>query len=247
MRGMARAQREDVRVVVLIAEDADAAWDIPFLRARFPNAQVVVATEVDDPDRAFDMVRWGAFNVVVGAADLWENIVKAVGEEERPYPVLLKVSRPQRKWGFMSMSFDSARPDNDDYGLGVKPTMRRLQLELNRIDEIVREPGAPVLEAMIRKTITECPALVANISSYNFNTGYEIGLARGLGKTIILLRRRGSSEPVPAMIRDLVYIEYASMVELSLRLFFGLGGTRADLHKRPKSWMADWGNGEVKE
>jgi len=59
---------------------------------------------------------------------------------------------------------------------------------------------------------------------------YEIGYAEGLGKGIILLWRTGS-QPIPALLKGLRYVEYSTKVELAMKLFFGLGGTQTDLYR----------------
>ena len=102
-----------------------------------------------------------------------------------------------------------------------------LRLELRRLDEI--DPAPLDLREAVRAAIAEREVLVAQVSSTTANTMYEVGYADALKKKkIIFLWRRGST-PVPALIAGFRHVEYSTMTELAMKLFFGLGGTRADL------------------
>ena len=232
-----------VRVIVLsLAEGADAPWEMWVLRGGFPHARIVVVLDLDDPERAFDMLRQGAFNAITETADLWAMITQAASGQERPYGMLLNVSRPQPEWGFMSMTYDPRDENHNDYWLAIKPTVLRLQLGLHRIDELSIRARDPELQAQIIEVISKRPVFIAQLSSYTPNTAWEIGVACDQNKTIIPLRRRTSTEPIPAVLKGLTRIEYSSRTELAMRLFFGLGGTMSNLYRCPKSWLASWDN-----
>ena len=226
-----RATADTVQFVVLaLTGGGDPPADLPLLQGAFPQAPLIVELEDDAPEVGFEMVRLGAFVAVAPditrTKQLWDIITKAMGGG-RPYPPIVPVNRPDDEWGFMSMTFNPGDQNHNDYFLAVSPVMKYLALGLHRLDEIPYS-GPPELRSRIKNGISGRPVLVAQISSHTPNTMYEIGLADAQDKTIIPLRRT-DGDPLPAVLQGIVYVEYSTMTELAMKLFFGLGGTRADL------------------
>jgi hypothetical protein len=209
--------------------------DLPLLQQTLPDVPVLVELAEDNPEQAFALLRQGACNVLAGSpltrAEKHGEAIALAGQGKRPYrQPLLRVSRPCREWGFMSMDFRPGSRNQHDYDLAVRPAMRLLGLDLRRYDEMDHD-GPPDLRARIDRAIDRHPVLVAQISTFTPNTMYEIGCAQGKGKSILFLRRDGGDqlEEIPALLRGVEYLAYATMTELAMRLYFGLGGTGEEL------------------
>lgn len=157
---------------------------------------------------------------------------------------------PGRAWGFLSMAWDDDhRFEQTEYELAIRPAMEHLGVKLTNLqwdanphDEVRRR---------IESALDDCSVLLAQISKPTLNTMYEIGFARGRNnKTIVLMRRdergpaslrtggkAGSSagpppatdnpyvSPRPPVLQGLNEIQYASLTDLALQLYFRLGGT----------------------
>jgi len=198
-----------------------------------PRIIVEVPDNGDDPDMAIRLLRRGAYVVVSRylsrTAELWRIIRKAMCNDG-PHERILDVSRSAtgvlEQWGFMSMTFNPGDQNDNDYDFAIKPVTELLGLELRRLDEI--DPDPRDLRESVRDAIAEREVLVAQVSSTTANTMYEVGYADAQKKKIIVLWRRGST-PVPALIVGFRRVEYSTMTELAMKLFFGLGGTRANL------------------
>jgi hypothetical protein len=225
-------------IIFNLAGVTHADQELRLLRSAFPDVRIIVELDGDDPGKAFQMLRLGAFVVVSSritkTVSLWDIITKAIGNKT-PYGALMSVKRwqskqPPKQWGFMSMTFNPGDQNHIDYDLGICPAMRELGLEVQRVDDI-RYTGPPDMRKKIKDAIARRPVVLAQTSSYTANTMYEIGLADAWGKTIILLRRT-TGEPIPAVLKGLLYVDYSTLTELAMKLFFGLGGLPAVLKKR---------------
>jgi len=225
--------RESVSFIVLsLVGGGVPESDMKLLKQDFPKARIIVELNDDDVESAFEMLRLRAFNVVscliTRTEKLWEIFTKAIAAEP-PYGPLIPVNNRECPWGFMSMSFSPGSPAHNDYYFAICPTMKCLGLNLRRVDEMPYQ-GTPLLGEMVQKAIVDCPIFVVLISSPTLNTQQEVGLALARKKTIIFLRR-ADGEPIPALLQGQFYVEYSTMTELAMKLFFGLGGNRADLDK----------------
>jgi hypothetical protein len=225
-------------IIVSLVGGGDGGPEISILRQRFPKARIIVELDDDDVERAFEMLRFGAFNVVSGlitrTALLWDIFTKAIVADLRPYGPLIDVGIKDMKkgtwpWGFMSMPFDATSPAHGDYFFAICPTMKRLGLDLRRMDEMTYE-GIPRLQEKAREAISACPVFVTLVSYLTANCLLEIGLALANKKTLILLWRPDTGA-MPEILKGQFYVEYATMTELAMKLFFGLGGNNADLRR----------------
>jgi hypothetical protein len=224
-------------VLSLVGETPHRELDA--LRQAFPEAPVTVELHWDDPAMAFAMLRSGAYNVISSrpifrAEELWRLVTRSVSGNQ-PYPALVQENqRPQPAWGFMSMTFDVRSLDHSDYELAIRPTMRHLGLGLHRIDEIPYN-GFPMGRERIVNEINNRPVLVALVTTLTLNTMDEITVARQGRKTVLPLRRYQRAEDLPEHLKGMFYVEYASMTELAMKLFVGLGGPIDDLRANGKA------------
>jgi len=222
-------------VVFSLVGGGDASQGLAHLKGACRDARVIIefAEDYDNPTEAIELLREGAFVVVsqsmLRRAELWGTITHAISNNT-PHDTVLHVKRPGKgklkNWGFMSMTFNPGDQNRLDYQFAIEPVMGLLRLELHRVDRI--SFTSAVLLERVQQAIRGHDVIVAQISATTDNTMYEVGYADSLNKQPIVLWRRGS-QPVPALIENFVRVEYATMTELAMKLFFGLGGTRSDL------------------
>jgi hypothetical protein len=200
---------------------------------------VIVELDGDDPQEAFRMLGHGAIHVAsrfISRVDkYWDIISKVSSGQHQPISSLLlkptELQRPMKNWGFMCMSYQITILEHSDYYYAIKPTTDRLGLDLNRCDAIPTNESD--LLAQVKNAIDERSVLVVHVSSATEWTVFEMGVAVGLGKVVLLLFRESGGErargAIPRfLIRDRL-VKYCTMTELAMKLFFGLGGTDADL------------------
>jgi len=231
MGAVARLGAEVDLVFYSLAGSENGVEDIRLLQGPLSDVPIIVefARDHDHPPRALELLALGAYVVCserIGRAEvLWDMFTRARGGMP-PYEVIMDVTAPRDNWGFMSMVFRPGSLDLNDYVLAIRPVMDILKLNPRRLDEV--DPGRRDLRERVQEAIKSREVLIAQISSQTGNTLYEIGHADALKKRIVILRRTGSSD-VPALLNGFLRVEYSTMTELAMRLFFGLGGTRAML------------------
>ncbi len=217
--------------VYSLAGGGNALQGLPELKAALPDVPVIVEfpKNVDDPKAALDLLRLGAFNVVtdrIARVNEFRDMILRGVNGTVPYPTIRSVPRPQADWGFMSMTFEPGDEIYREYLSAIRLVMDLLGLTVRRVDEI--DPRPLDLRQRIHEAIGARSVLIAQVSAQTSNVMYEIGYADALNKDIIVLWRTGSS-PIPAVLKGFVYVSYSTATELALKLFFGFGGTGADL------------------
>jgi len=106
-----------------------------------------------------------------------------------------------------------ARESNDVYILGIREVAETLGMVVERADEIQHNGSIPDL---IKRIISECDVVIAEISSKNANVMYEVGLAHGIAKETILICN--DSKSIPFDLASINHVEYSSIVELREKL-----------------------------
>jgi hypothetical protein len=72
---------EGVDLILLsLAGEADAPWDLWVLRHRFCTP-IVVELDVDTPERAYNMLIWGAYDIFTGDEDVWDVITRVINSQ----------------------------------------------------------------------------------------------------------------------------------------------------------------------
>lgn len=210
---------------------------LPPLRDMFGERTVVVELDRDDPGQALDMVRLGAFNVLHSqpcwdTQNFWLVMSRALARD-KPYPVILPVKRPsKKKWGFVSMPFDTTHPSHNDYYFAVCPVMKALKLELARYDDMDKRYAGSDLRSRTATLIEERAVFLLLASTVTEDMAIEVGCAIAYKLQMICLRRHTPNQtlgPLPDLLQGTEEHRYANMIELAMRLFFGLGGTQQDL------------------
>lgn len=83
----------------------------------------------------------------------------------------------------------------------IRPALERLELTVRRADEIY---GTDQLIGNIVRSLQEAAIVVADLSGRNPNVLYELGLANGFGKDVLLMA--SDAADVPADLRHLTYV-----------------------------------------
>lgn len=121
----------------------------------------------------------------------------------------------------------------DVYEVGIKPIVESFKLLAVRADEI--QHSREILCGSICQPIQECKFLIADLSERNPNVFYELGLAHGFEKEIILLSN--NIDDVPFDLRGMNIIIYNNVSILRKKLKYRM--TSLINPKAQKTEMAD--------
>ena len=108
---------------------------------------------------------------------------------------------------FVAMPFRASYQDL--YKYAIRPALEEMQLKIWKADEKISNID---MMCKICQGIQESSYVLANITDWNANVLFEMGLAYGLGKNVILIKDR--KEQVPVDIKGLEYIDYENIDEL---------------------------------
>lgn len=89
------------------------------------------------------------------------------------------------------------------YKDGIEKPLEEVDLEAFRADE---SPLTGSLYCNVCRKIQESAICIADITDWNPNVLFELGLMYGLGKTTIIVKRQGSD--VPTDLKFVLYVEY---------------------------------------
>jgi hypothetical protein len=101
----------------------------------------------------------------------------------------------------------------DSYKYAVRPALEEMGFNVWKADEHI---GNIDIMCKMCQAIQECSYVVANISDWNANVLFEIGLAYGIGKKVIMVKNKTRSVPVD--LSGLEYIDYESIDDLKRNL-----------------------------
>ncbi len=91
----------------------------------------------------------------------------------------------------------------DVFDLVIQPTLAELGLSPWKADDI---KGNIAINCKICRALQESPQAIINISEANLNVFFEMGLAYGLGKSVLLLKDEEST--VPSDLQAIEYTQY---------------------------------------
>jgi hypothetical protein len=112
---------------------------------------------------------------------------------------------------FVAMPFN---PRNQDlFKLAIRPALEEAKLEPWKADETIDNID---VMCKICQAVQESAYVIADISEWNANVLFEMGLAYGVGKNVAILKEKKASVPVD--LKGLEYVEYESIVELKRNL-----------------------------
>jgi hypothetical protein len=133
-------------------------------------------------------------------------------------PMVFKGYAVQRRppVAFVAMQFGD--PYDNIYRSVIRPTAKKLDFEVLRIDEVNR-PG--IIFQDIQRKIEDAKVVIAEITAPNQNVYYEIGYAHALNKPTILLAERGKELPFDIRSYRVIFYENSiaekPLVERTLR------------------------------
>ena len=115
------------------------------------------------------------------------------------------------------------------YSAAIQPAAARAGLAVARYDEIEWQGD---VNARIAHGISSADVLVAVVTGRNANVFYEIGFARAIGKTILVLA--STREEIPAFLEDLPCVVYGASLDGLRR---GLAAAFANLMRADEQAM----------
>ncbi len=108
-----------------------------------------------------------------------ERILACARAEAIGKPILLNSNR-----AFVVMRFTQNNENNNAYLYGIRPALTDIGIESYRADNEIL-PGQ--LLDQIRSEISRSRYVIAKVDEQNLNVYYELGLAMGLGKDVLLI------------------------------------------------------------
>lgn len=109
----------------------------------------------------------------------------------------------------MLLPYLSETKFKDTYIYAVRPALEESGYKSWKADENISNID---IMCKVCQAIQESGIVLANISGWNPNVVFELGLAYGLGKNAILIKNK--KEDVPVDIRGLEFIEYTTIEDL---------------------------------
>ena len=201
--GMANMTLEIVDVSVALESKGDRIGTLPWLRvdilgnvmAIYPDTELLqIAPSATDEDRIVPPMK-RCFKIGV------DQCPKSVSFS----PKSVVIAMPFRG------------EFQDVYKYAIRPTLEDQGFNAWKADENISNID---IMCKICQAVQESGYILANITDWNPNVVFEIGLAYGLGKNVILVKHRKAEVPVD--LKGLEYIEYDTLDDLkkNLTLFF---------------------------
>ena len=110
----------------------------------------------------------------------------------------------------------------DTYKYAIRPALEEADFKPWKADEQISNID---IMCKICHAIQESGYLLANITTWNPNVVFELGLAYGLARNVILIKHKKAEVPVD--LKGLEYIEYSTIDELKRNLLLFLKGAAA--------------------
>jgi len=144
------------------------------------------------------------------------QFIKTLGPESKPYcfKVGARCSKEvtlDSRQVFVGMPF--RKKFADLYNHGIVPVLDRYKLKPWKADE---EPSNIDILCKICEHLQESQYAIMNITDWNANVLFEVGLAYGLGKHVILIKDKESDVPVD--LKGMEYRQYESSEDLRKEL-----------------------------
>lgn len=137
-----------------------------------------------------------------------EKIINAI-EKMLSYVRSEAIGRPvifDENAAFVVMRF-SANDDNDNaYKYGIKMALSELNIRCIRADEIL---GTGQLLEKIKRSIEKNRFVIAKVDSENLNVYFELGLAMGLDKDVLLISEKDLVPQLPSDLKNWECLTYS--------------------------------------
>src|SRR5256714_8962271 len=187
---------------------------------------VIILTADTDPQTSFIAAREGVFEYLtkdpLKPKRLKSTVVKALDPDTYSLHAGVNPCFRHNKLGcfekipseqdlvFVGMPFSQI----DVYEHAIKPVIEEFDLVCWRADEDLRTGD---IACKLSETIQSCRLAVMEISDFNPNVYFELGLAYGYGVQVILLRKAGAP-PIPTDLAGILYLEYHNINSLKEKL-----------------------------
>lgn len=144
------------------------------------------------------------------------DFIKTLSSESKPYCFKIgaqcsKEITVNPRQVFVGMPF--RKKFEDVYRHGIAPILDKYQLKPWKADE---EPSNIDILCKICEHLQESQYAIMNITDWNANVLFEVGLAYGLGKHVILIKDKESDVPVD--LKGMEYRQYESSEDLRKEL-----------------------------
>jgi hypothetical protein len=147
------------------------------LHKEIPHARIITYSRMQYSKAVFLAAGLGAFDFVhiTHEQGSWDQFLASV-------KVAIEDLYRSHVKAFVLMPFQDRF--NDIYTYGIKATCEKLNIECERVDEVIytRDILRKIYECMRKADL-----IIADLTTRNPNVFYEVGYAHALGKTVILL------------------------------------------------------------
>lgn len=134
------------------------------------------------------------------AIDAVERILKVVRSEAIGRPFLVEPKR-----AFVVMRFSEHDENDNTYRQGVKPGLEAVGIKVTRADDAVK--SSQILDK-IKNQIDKSRFILAKVDTDNLNVYFELGLAMGADKDVLLVSEEGLVLNLPSDLRNWECLTY---------------------------------------
>ena len=142
------------------------------------------------------------FGINPDAIDSIEKMLGLVRAEAIGKPFLLN-----EKDAFIVMRYSRNDENDNSYRYGIKPALEKLGINAIRADSVIN--SGQLLEK-IKKGIERSRFVIVKVDSENLNVYFELGLAMGLGKDVLLVSNQDYIFQLPSDLKNWECLTYTS-------------------------------------
>lgn len=145
-----------------------------------------------------NLIRYGISEKAIYSA---ERILSYVRSEAIGKPMLI-----DKDTAFVVMHFSTCDENDNAYLYGIKPALKKLKIECMRADNQIF--SGQLLEK-IRKSIEKSRFIIIKVDSNNLNVYFELGLAMGLNKEVLLISEKDLVLHLPTDLKNWECLTYS--------------------------------------
>lgn len=140
------------------------------------------------------------FGVNADAIDTAERMLSYVRAEAIGKPILFDENR-----AFIVMRFSSNDENDHAFKYGIKPALETLGIECTRADNVI---NSGQLLDKVWQSIERSRIIIAKVDVQNLNVYFELGLAMGLNKDVLLISENDLVLNLPSDLRNWECLTY---------------------------------------
>ena len=142
------------------------------------------------------------FGINQDAVDSIEKMLSLVRAETIGKPILLNEND-----AFIVMRYSRNDENDNSYRYGIKPALEKMGINVIRADSVIN--SGQLLEK-IKNGIERSHFVIVKVDSENLNVYFELGLAMGLGKDVLLISNRDFILQLPSDLKNWECLTYTS-------------------------------------